>query len=213
MIIVDRIEKPGGGEPIFRHIQKELMLSRVYAGFVWPGVNPGAVAVVGEEATVRRGEEPRLYLLHHFENHDEGELLRLSSEIEGPYAILNFYGRLDDTHMQFLSLWNRRRRDDHKREFHLYPAPFTSENGSIQHHLVVLRDSLKPERKVLILENEAIANLLQTFPVEEITRATDIDHPMLGALGYAVTALINTRPYDIEGMDQAETEYDILEYR
>ena len=146
-------------------------------------------------------------MLAEVEDNDTGQLLRKCAELKARFEVEAFYGRCDESNINFLSFWNRDARDRHVPEFHVYPAP-ASEDGKIGYHLNLLRDRLRSERKTLhFSEQSKLPGYLRELPTNGAITLTDSQYPAVAALGYAVSVLTLFEP-DLEEDEEVYPHYD-----
>jgi hypothetical protein len=168
------------------------LYQRVVAGIGWPGVKPGAVVVVGEEAGFRDFQH---YLLAEVEESDPGEFFRICLDLEGKYKISRFYSRLDEPSREYLGMWNRQRRENRLSTLTVNAAPF-SQDGWLQYHLSLVKDKLRTEQKSLHLGEARVAGLLTEIQMGELVEIKDVDNPLVAALCYATAALVTWKYVD-----------------
>ena len=171
-------------QPQYRDTERAYQ--RVVAGIGWPGSKPGAVCVVGEQATYRA---PNLYLLDEAEESDPGEFFKVCLDLEGKYKVREFYSRLDEPSLEYLRQWNRRRRESRLSTLHVSSAPF-SDDGRLQYHLSIVKDKLRVEQKSLHLGEARVSGLLTEIQTSELADIRDNEHPLIASLCYAVSALV-----------------------
>ncbi len=170
-------------QPQYRDTERAYQ--RVVAGIGWPGAKPGAVCVIDEEATYRA---PNLYLLDEIEESDPGEFFRVCTDLEGKYSIGKFCSRLDEANLEYLSMWNRQRRESRLSTLSVSGAPF-SDDGRVQYHLSIVKDKLRMEQKSLHLGDSRVSGLLVEIQTGEVSDIKDSEHPLIASLCYAVSAL------------------------
>lgn len=179
------------------------------------GSSPGALVVLGQEYRHidRFPKQPELTILYHllefFESDDLSQLFEVARQWNWKYRCTGFYRRL--THkalVDFLQLWNAEQMKAGNALFHLSEAPFTQtqehhRRGSIEAHLTLLREYIKPAQKRLVgLRGTRLAAHLAEIP-REVTNLKDLDYPSVSALGYALAAITPTEYHDRE---EAEIE-------
>ncbi len=195
--------------------EKKIEIRRAVGALAWPGSAAGSVVILGQEYRhidqhPNQGEIQVLYhLVHFFESDDLSQLLETARELNWKHGCMGFYARLSHkSGVDFLQLWNREQMKKGRTLFHLAEAPMTQteehhRKGSIEAHLSLLREYLRPEKKRLIgLRGTKLAAYLNEIP-RQATKLKDLDHPSVAALGYALAALVPTEYYDRE---QAEAE-------
>jgi hypothetical protein len=141
---------------------------------------------VGEEASYRA---PNLYLLDEVEESDPGEFFRVCLDLEGKFKVSGFYSRLDEVNLEYLSMWNKQRRESRLSTLSISGAPF-SDDGRLQYHLSIVKDKLRVEQKSLHLGEARVAGLLTEIQTSELADIKDVDNPLIAALAYAVAALV-----------------------
>jgi hypothetical protein len=171
-------------QPQYRDTERAYQ--RVVAGIGWPSAKPGAICIVGEEASYRA---PNLYLLDEVEESDPGEFFRVCLDLEGKFKVSGFYSRLDEVNLEYLSMWNKQRRESRLSTLSISGAPF-SDDGRLQYHLSIAKDKLRVEQKSLHLGEARVAGLLTEILTSELADIKDVDNPLIAALAYAVAALV-----------------------
>ncbi len=171
-------------QPQYRDTERAYQ--RVVAGIGWPSAKPGAICIVGEEASYRA---PNLYLLDEVEESDPGEFFRVCLDLEGKFKVSGFYSRLDEVNLEYLSMWNKQRRESRLSTLSISGAPF-SDDGRLQYHLSIVKDKLRVEQKSLHLGEARVAGLLTEIQTSELADIKDVDNPLIAALAYAVAALV-----------------------
>jgi len=185
---------------------KDRVYQRVVAGIGWPGVMPGAVCVVGEEAGFRDFQH---YLLAEVGEHDPGEFFKLCLDLEGKYKVRKFYCRLDEPSLEYLSQWNRGRRESRLSTLYVSSAPF-SDDGRLQYQLSIVKDKLRIEQKTLHLGESRVAGLLAEVQISQLAEIKDSEHPLIASLCYAVSALVTWKYVD--PTPEPEKPYNPLTY-
>jgi len=183
------------------------LYQRVLAGIGWPSAKPGAVCVVGEETGFKAPYQH--YLLAEREEADPGEFFKVCVDLEGKFKISGFYSRLDEPSLEYLSQWNRERRESHLSTLHVSAAPF-SDTGSLQYHLSLAKDKLRVHQKTLHLGESRVSGLLAEIQTGELVDIKDAEQPLIAALCYAAAALV-TWEYD-GNVPEPEKPYDPLTY-
>ncbi len=166
---------------------RDRVYQRTIAGLAWPGSRPGAICVVGEESGFRAPFQH--YLLAEAEAADPAEFFKICMDLEGKFKISGFYSRLDEPSLEYLSQWNRRRRESRLSTLSVSGAPF-SDDGRLQYHLSIVKDKLRVEQKSLHLGEARVAGLLTEILTSELADIKDVDNPLIAALAYAVAALV-----------------------
>jgi len=189
---------------------KKLDLGRILGGIAWPGDNKSGFAVVVGADTFPEigGRIHHYHLLSEVEDNDTGQLLRKCAELKTRFEVENFYGRYDESIVNYLTFWNRDARDRHIPEFHVYPAP-SSEGGKIGYHLNLLRNRLQSARKTLhLLGQSRLPGYLSELPANGAVTINDSQYPAVAALGYAVSTLIFFGPDLNEEDEEYYPHYD-----
>lgn len=200
---------PLSDELYFHHVGMDVYLGRVVAGIGWPSEKPGGVVVVGEELSLHPRGKHKMYLLAEAEEADTGNLLARCLEFQSDLKVQFFYGALDLSTQAFLLHFNRKARKDRKPDLFVSQTPYFQENV-IAYHLNVLKDQLRSDNKMLLLnENSCLPGLLGELPIA-IASVTDKDYPLLTALAFAVTALVSMPFVRDDGSDMAEMKYDLF---
>ena len=175
---------------------------RVVGGIAWPGNLPGFAVILGEEIYPAVGsKDHHLYVLAEVEEMDVYTLFKRSVELAAKYHASFFYGRHDLAMINSLNLWNRNSLEKETAVLNFDRAPF-SKDGNISYHMNTLKNLLLPERKLLHLsdgiKSPKLPAFIQSLPPNVYAAATDIEYPVVAALGYAVTLLVEFRHDDYD---------------
>jgi len=178
-----------GGLGKYRYPEKNLLLSRIVGGLVWPSSeNTGAAVVVAEESSIR---PPRmLHVLAEVEDANMGELITKVSTLVWDLCANTFYGRRDQVASRYLGQWNSEARKKRMAQFFFSPAP--SSDLPIEYHYSILRDRLN-QKTVQFFEGSQLPGLiLSVGPNQRLHN--DLEYPFVSALAFAVSALTVWEP-------------------
>ena len=134
-------------------------------------------------------------------------------EFQSDCWVDGFYGHITDQAKQYLVNFNRQQHERQLKTLELYSAP-NSGTGNIGYHVGLLVDALSPTEKTLFLENsQHLPQALKQMSLQDASEATDSDYPIVAALGYAVSLLIENPPIpDFLRQKNYRQDYDILNY-
>ena len=182
-----------------KHNGKEVQFGAIVGGIAWPGEKSGFGVVVGIERFPAVGTKTyHHYLLSETEDNDIDKLISSCSKLAEYYEITYFFGRRDDSSINYLSIWNQDAKKRDVSEFDVTSNQY-SDNGLIGYNINVLKNRLCAENKTLHLLNESkLKGYLLDIPPNMVSTATDTQFPAIAALGYAVAALTEYESYDDE---------------
>ena len=164
--------------------------SRILGGLAWPTVDkPGFLVVVGEDLMIEPALNERpLRVLAERKAAGLSEAGRFYGELAGLFQAGPWYGNTED---KFFMHEMRKSVDG----FSLIPAPHSTDLESAYHYGDLIRQLMKPERKILNLneKNRLLRNFFyNTIPKDLKGRADEF--PPLAALGYVVSQLHYFKP-------------------
>jgi hypothetical protein len=185
---------------------------KIVGGFVSPGPGEGAVVVCGLEYSWR--PPAAIYLLDEFQSSQPESLILRAVDSRENFKCEEFFSYNDQNFLRYLATRNAAQRE--KQGAGLYPnqAP-NADTDNISYHLHLLINLLSSGGKRLVLGNSSnIHAALQAVPQSEINTASCRQHPLVAALGYAVSALeVYCADYRYQGnRPKARTDYDIANY-
>ena len=183
----------------------------IVGGFVSAGPAEGAVVVCGLQYNWR--PPAPIYLIGEARSQQSEELILKAMDFRENYKCEEIYSYNDENFIRYLSTRNAASRDLQMGELRLSRAP-NSETDNISFHVHLLINLLSSGGKRLVLsESKNIHAALQTLPKSEINTASARLHPLVAALGYAVSALeIYCGNYGFEDRPKVKTDYDVANY-
>jgi len=189
---------------------------RPVACVTFPRLHEGCLIVAAEQAAIPRLKK-ELYILYESTFTDTNQLIKHLLEVRDIMKTDIIYGRLDDPEQQFLHFKNEQLRKDGKREIIIQLPPQTKDGGLIGYHLNVLKDLTEPDtQRVFFRKGSTLPQQLAQAPEQAYT-AVDTDHPVLGTLGYLVSALsmfetIEPEKNTKKKVNKYKTLNDVLEW-
>ena len=201
-------KNPMSGEPAFFDEDKGIYYGWVVGGLVWPSENPGAVVIVGQE-DVWRPPRPA-YVLAEFEEKTIGDLIKRCAHLAKDFCTEDFYGRQDPTCLRYVDQHNAEARQKRMKRFNFNPAP--SCDLPMDYHFNLLRDRLTPGKKTIHFpDGSQLKGQLLSVPESHVI-AEDSHYPLVSALGYCVSALMESEGFDNHQPNHVKTDYDVLNY-
>ena len=179
---IDFIPNPLGKPGVYLEKETGRSFRRIYGGMHWPGVNPGAVVIVGEDLEMDAALDKRkIWILAEYENRSPFELLTQCKELKGFLKVQKFYG--DNKNRPMMSLMRRGRF-----EINLLKAPFIDSPDVHANNLLLIREKTSATKKVLSFgEKSALPAILSSL--SSIPTGNSFDYPKIAAFGYALSAL------------------------
>ena len=170
----------------YYHEKRHVSFVRIWGGIGWPGDQPGALVVIGEEDYFN---VPHWYILAEASSNRMDELIRAANKLTGEFSVDCWYGRHAGGSEEFLKLKNYHAFDVGTRQLDVYEAPGPKGDEKIMFHVNVILDCVSPEPKTLHFFNDSsLPAELQGLP-NQLHRLTNIECPAVAALGYVVSAL------------------------
>jgi hypothetical protein len=189
--------------------ERDMILSRIFAGLVHPGEHPGFICVVGEKIVVP-SRPAKYYTLAEYEDHDLGNLLRKMVELQDDFKVQETYApTADQSLMGFLSHFNEKRISKNLEPIELY-TPYQFDDGKLYFHLNLLRENLRINSKILnLLDASKIKSSLQQT-ASNMSNETYQSHPAIAAIGWPFASLVSQAYVPEDGTPaKAITEYDL----
>ena len=183
---MNKINKQGFlGQPSYFFVEEGTgrMFRRIAGGMSWPGANPGALVVVGEDLNPDRAlNERKLRVLAEYESRSLSELVVRCEELQGLMGVEDFY--CDTTNQSMMRLF-------YQGEFKvsLSKAPLVDMQESHITYLQLISEKSSTAKKVLFFEKgSGLSETLSSLP----DMPTDLksEYPLISALGYALSALV-----------------------
>ncbi len=188
----------------FRYwVEKDLELSRVYAGLVPPGHNDGFICVLGESLSSNR----HFYVIDEYESEDLGDLLTQMARIKEPLKIQQIFSPvLDDSFRAFLSHFNEKRASKGLHTLDLV-HPYQFDNGRIYFPFNLLGDcTLYSSKQLYFLDSKVVKARLDGAP-NKMNNETYHDHPAVAAAGWPLAAM-KLDSYSAERKTPAFSEFE-----
>jgi len=204
-------EKNGIKDFVYRDAVTNRFYQRIIGGIALPSDKPGHVVVIAEEASIR--PPYHIYFICESSGDTINKLFSKALDLQNDCGVDGFYGRLTDQAQQYLINFNRQQHERQLKTLDLYPAPH-SDTGNIGYHLGLLVDALSATQKTLFLESsQHLPQALKQISLQDASGATDNEFPIVAALGYAVSILVENPPVpDFLRNRKSKTSYDILSY-
>jgi hypothetical protein len=190
--------------------ERDVMLQRTIAGITPPGVKPGGLISLAEQMVFR--PPVPVWVLGVFESFDLEELCRTAVEHMNEFKVEEFY--CDDSNQSFTRyIYERNREVNFARwkVINLQTAPYINQSGDISYHVLELKKSLYPGKKILTLNSKRLASALSRISQEDIPKLKEADEPLVAALAYGFAQFrVNQYLYGEDRYPKAIMEYDIF---
>ncbi len=175
---------------------RRLSFHRIWGGFAWPGDKPGFAVIVGETLEKGPGGYGR-HVLAEVESFHANELVAGAIKLKEESGANNFWGRNDEADTAYLTMYNKRSYESGLPYFDVLSAN-GPEDDSIVYQVNVLRDCLEPKKKSLFMFAESVLpGYLLELP-QNVHQLTNVQYPAVAALGYVVSALVDSVPEDVD---------------
>jgi|GEM_PF-5358687 hypothetical protein len=174
---------------------EKIEIGRVFAGFAWPGEQPGFAVAVGETKFPEVGYRGKYhyYLMREVEETDKERLIKACLHWQKEFPIDVYYGGpQNNDNYRYLWQWNHNLRPEGLPAFDVYPATYEE---SISYLIDVLKSAMSRENPRLHgLEGSKVMNYLLEIRSETQTKLTEGENPAAAALAYAVASLVESPP-------------------
>ena len=183
-------------ERYFEDEQTKAQYRRIVAGLSGPVDKPGFVVVVAEDLKEDRElEVHHLRVLGEAEDLNPMELFRKSLDLRARYRVQEFLGdREDKGNMDFLKQFNRNPKSG---TLYLRNAPLVEDSNCLNYYAKSIKHRLPSDGAFHTLhfdETSKLPGYLENLKTKEVSTATNLDHPAIAALGFAV-AYLDTSEY------------------
>jgi len=203
-------KNPMSGDDCYFDDERKIYFGWVVGGLVWPSENPASVCVVGQQ-DVWRPPQPA-YVLAEFEEATVGDLLKKCSYLSGEFCVQDFYGRPDQAYLRYVDQFNAEARQNRMKRFNFQSAP--NVDLPMDYHFNLLRDRLTPGKKTIHFpEGSQLKGQLLAVPENQVI-AEDTHYPLVSALAYCISALVQSETIGGGGGKKifANSDYDVLNY-
>lgn len=177
----------------YRHNERIIRFQRIFGGIAWPGNEPGALIVLGEEDYY---DDRHWYLLAEGRYETADDLIEAATRLGPEMDIDRWLGRHGNGTKEYLNFKNRQAHDGGRRVLYVGEAPGPEADPGLLFHINIILDCVKPERKKLHFFGESSLPAELQSVQGNLHQVTNIDHPAVAALGYVLSELIMHPHYE-----------------
>jgi hypothetical protein len=199
------------GDPHWINTTTGTRYGSVVGGLAWPGINDGYIVIAAVELCENLELEAfPISVLAEAGDSDAESLFKLAINYQYQFSMDEFYGDTKNVAMvELLDLFNRDRYDRKLMPLYLTQARGDDESGKLLSYFQLIRKLTRPGRKILHFgEESSLPGYLLGASLEEVNKATALDHPCVAALGYAVSALHSWRPQNTRRQIRVISDFD-----
>lgn len=181
----------------------------ISGGLAWPALRPGASVVLGSQ---KKGESFIYKVLEAIEEHNVQVLLERSYELFLKWGLncktvpWTWHGDPEDGMNSFLLRFNleKQNKDSQAKYFSLTYSPYHEDPKCFTLQCQTILSMVQPGSKRLYMgSSKRLQSALGELTPEVVSKGQVSDYPLVGALGYVLTALDSNRPWlrDVDHYD------------
>jgi len=169
---------------------------RVVGGIAWPfGQQGGFIVVIAENYPKdTRLKTRRLRVLTEYLNDDTDKLVKRLYDLQNTYLVGTWYGETDNLlMMHFIDQFNRMLPKKKVGVF-IAEAPFADDRHNLRLYAHQIYNKTNPAKKSLFFDDHSIIpGILSALSDDQVRKDKAQKHPVIAALGFAVSGL--NEPY------------------